>query len=185
MSSRAAIVLLLVVLVTCLAALCALVFLQLHRDLTQTRQEVMACRLAEREERQVALVNTATTGTVGTGNMVSHSWAKPDTGFVRVVVDPNMGTAPYTFNQVGYISRNNERVALYGQPSPTRRGRWNYYTLVDGIKLPVLNNSKRDCMDEVACEELYDGDVVYVGDLGSEPWTAKVYARSLTRTNNV
>ncbi len=109
---------------------------------------------------------------------------------VRVVIDRhnNTDTPPMTFNQIGYIVANDgfqgrdNRMPLYGQPSPTRRGRFNYYTIeASGIKLPITS-SKRDCMDEVGCDEIYDGDQVGVdNDSNEKGWTVRLYKPSTVR----
>lgn len=100
-------------------------------------------------------------------------------GIVRVVVDRNnnLDTPPVTFGQIGYIVHNEDgkRMPLYGQPSYTRRGRYNYYTIdASGIKLPILS-SNRDCMDEVGCDEVYDGDQVGVDGDESSSWNVRLY----------
>ena len=56
---------------------------------------------------------------------------------------------------------------LFGERAPFRRHRYNYYTVNDPrnslseVKLPVYHN-ERDCTDEVACDEIYSGDIVRV-----------------------
>ena len=119
---------------------------------------------------------------------VSHEPQSPPTrrpdaassSIVRVVVDRNnnLDTPPVVFGQIGYIVHNEDgkRMPLYGQPSYTRRGRFNYYTIdASGIKLPILS-SKRDCMDEVGCDEVYDGDQVSVdGEAHASTWNVRLY----------
>lgn len=83
-------------------------------------------------------------------------------------------SSPVTFKQLGYIiiAESGQLLPLYGRESQTRRYRWNYYTLVDGIKVAVTNGL-RDCMEELGCEELFDGDAVQVD--GRMPGQAKIY----------
>lgn len=72
-------------------------------------------------------------------------------------------SAPVTFKQVGFVElADGYMTPLYGKQSATRRHRWYYYALYDGIKMPVTVN-KRDCMEDVGCDELMDGDTVTLG----------------------
>lgn len=102
----------------------------------------------------------------------------PTTIEVMMVVEPpandhlGAASAPVTFRQVGYVELGGGAEAtptlapLYGRQSQVRRHRWYYYVLLDGIKLPVISG-KRDCMEEVGCDELADGDAVSVGGRAS------------------
>lgn len=68
---------------------------------------------------------------------------------------------------------------LFGEPAPYRRHRWNYYTMTDthqslsSVKLPVMYR-ERSCVDEVACDEIYTGDIVRVHGYES-PFVVHVY----------
>lgn len=101
----------------------------------------------------------------------------PDHDVVRVAVDPNaIGGGPgMVYKQVGYLNADGQMLPLYGKPSYARRGRYYYYTIVNDIKVPVYLDS-RDCMKEVACDEVYDGHEVVVPDYNpSIKWTVKLY----------
>lgn len=87
---------------------------------------------------------------------------------------PGEFSRPVTFGQVGYLviaadvsgvpgaqGLQSSLIPLYGRQSPTRRHRWHYYALLSNIKVPVTVG-KRDCMDDMGCEELSDGDTVLV-----------------------
>ena len=104
---------------------------------------------------------------------------------IRVAMDPNAsGAPPDTFPQIGYISSSAPSSApspttaspmpLYGNASNARRGRWFYYTIIGGIKVPVEHRG-RSCMDEIACEQLSDGDRVRVPDDHSGDKIARIY----------
>lgn len=109
---------------------------------------------------------------------------------VRVAVDANASPDPETYGQVGYLTPG--PLPLYGQASSARRGRWFYYTIVPtaggagAIKVPIRAGS-RDCMQEVGCEELADGDVVSVPDaagtdlLPGGPLTVRIYKLGVPR----
>lgn len=102
----------------------------------------------------------------------------PDHEVVRVAIDKNaLGGSPgMVYQQVGYLTgEGGGMLPLYGKPSYARRGRYYYYTIVNDIKVPVYYEN-RDCMKEVACDELYDGMEVVVPDYNpSIKWTVKRY----------
>jgi hypothetical protein len=53
---------------------------------------------------------------------------------------------------------------LMGRPLFTNRDKWQFYTMSDknnSIKLPVTNAGK-SCTGEYGCDNLYNGDTVYV-----------------------
>lgn len=87
------------------------------------------------------------------------------------------------FRKVGFLTSrelaDSVILPLFGDAAPYRRHRWNYYTVTDtrqslsSVKLPVLHRD-RSCVDEVACEELYTGDVVRVHGYES-PFVVHVY----------
>ena len=84
-----------------------------------------------------------------------------------VAIDQNAGGAPpETYPQIGYVivAESGRRLPLYGMRSVARRDRWYYYTIIGGgIKVPVVSE-KRDCMEEVGCGELHDGESVRLPD---------------------
>lgn len=107
---------------------------------------------------------------------------QPPPPVVRVAIDPNLtSTAPETYSQVGFLTREDSApLPLYGQASLVRRYRHFYYTLLPGtgIKVSVFVR-KRDCMEDVGCEELNDGDEVHVPETTGGPWTVKIYSRNM------
>jgi hypothetical protein len=72
---------------------------------------------------------------------------------------------PYT--QVGILTseaREGMILPLFGRAIHRNRNKWNYYTMADtrnNIKLPVSRNG-RSCTQEYGCDEIYNGDSVYV-----------------------
>lgn len=104
-----------------------------------------------------------------------------------VALDANAnGAPPGTYPQVGYLKEKDGAGLtwpLYGRAAHVRRGRWNYYTIAPaaaggGVKLPV-HFEGRDCMDEVACQEIGDGEHAEVPDAGLEGLIARVYKQRL------
>jgi len=71
------------------------------------------------------------------------------------------------YRQVGILTRLNGPemiLPLMGKPLFTNRDKWNFYTMSDKnnmIKLPVTNKG-RSCTNEYGCDNLYNGDTVYV-----------------------
>ncbi len=116
--------------------------------------------------------------------------SSPPPPVVRVAMDAHASPDPETYRQVGYLTPG--PLPLYGQASTARRGRWYYYTIVPtaggagAIKVPIQAGS-RDCMQEVGCDELADGDVVAVPDaagtdlLPGGPLTVRLYKLGVPR----
>lgn len=135
---------------------------------------------------------------------------------LRIAIDHNAtGGLPGTFPQLGYLTPSSSSssssssggdgqggggggagpLPLYGQKSATRRERWMYYTVISpqGIKVPIYEASeknRRNCMSEVGCGELWDGDHVSIPDVrggggegrsggGGDTWKVNMYERDL------
>lgn len=71
------------------------------------------------------------------------------------------------YRQIGLLTRINGQetiLPLMGRPTITNRDKWNFYSMSDknnAIKLPVTNAGK-SCTSEYGCDNLYNGDTVYV-----------------------
>ena len=82
---------------------------------------------------------------------------------------------PPSYKNVGYISHDNETendinvLSLYGRPTYRGSNKWNYYTMHDGVRIPI-----ETCDKSRGCDEKYDGDVVNVEPLGGN-YVVKVY----------
>jgi hypothetical protein len=76
-------------------------------------------------------------------------------------------SADTTYRQVGILTRLNGGemiLPLMGRPLFTNRDKWNFYTMNDKnnmVKLPITNKG-RSCTNEYGCDNLYNGDSVYV-----------------------
>ena len=69
-----------------------------------------------------------------------------------------------TYRQVGILTRGDTILPLMGKPLFTNRDKWNFYTMNDKnnmIKLPLSNKGK-SCTNEFGCDNIYNGDSVYV-----------------------
>ena len=72
------------------------------------------------------------------------------------------------YQQVGIFTRNNNTemiLPLMGRKHMTGRDKWQYYTISGtgnlNTKLPISVNG-RSCTSEYGCDDIYNGDVVYV-----------------------
>jgi len=73
------------------------------------------------------------------------------------------------FRQIGYLS-GHYRLPLFGRLL-NRRDKWAYYTLDQGIKLPIEFN-RRKCTQSPGCDSLSTGDEVLVEGV---PYRVEVY----------
>lgn len=78
---------------------------------------------------------------------------------------------PYVINrnyqQVGYLQGQDRAgmLPLFGRPNPYNKGKWEYYTMTDGIKLPI-DYRGRKCQDN-GCDEINTKDELKVSGLGN------------------
>jgi hypothetical protein len=97
-------------------------------------------------------------------------------GDVRGAVPINVSTRSVDVNyrQVGILKKmnasdKNALLPLMGRPLFVSRDKWQYYTISDQnnqIKLPVSFKSK-SCTNEYGCDEINNGDTVYVDGIDS------------------
>lgn len=70
---------------------------------------------------------------------------------------------PETYQQMGVLRVDDGSVLpLYGRPTASRSDRFQYYSRTDTynpVQLPIRYNN-RDCVDDVGCNELFNGDTV-------------------------
>jgi hypothetical protein len=99
---------------------------------------------------------------------------------------------PDSYQQVGVITApggtdnsgtpNRTILPLFGRAIDAARNKWNYYTRTDGMN-PVqvpLQFKRRNCDDDVGCDEVIDGDSVGVPVMG-QSFTANIYRYSTPR----
>ena len=93
----------------------------------------------------------------------------PMGGDVRGGIPINVSTRAMdtSYRQVGILTRINGPetiLPLMGRPLYANRDKWQFYTLSDknnSIKLPLSNKGK-SCTGEYGCDNVYNGDSVYV-----------------------
>lgn len=77
--------------------------------------------------------------------------------------------APEAYQQMGVIvGPDNKPLPLYGRRTAPRSDKFNYYTRTDQynpVALPLLFN-KRDCQDNIGCDEVMNGDNMKLGATG-------------------
>jgi hypothetical protein len=80
---------------------------------------------------------------------------------------PRMPTRglPETYQSMGVITMEDGAVLpLYGRRTASRSDRFQYYTRTDTynpVQLPI-SYKRRDCQDDVGCDELFDGENITV-----------------------
>ena len=82
---------------------------------------------------------------------------------------PTQGT-PAHYEQIGILTNhNNDILPLYGKQLYTNRSKWSYYSMnnaYNSVKLPISYKNK-SCTSQYGCEELMNGDKVYVEGFNS------------------
>ena len=72
---------------------------------------------------------------------------------------------PEKYQSMGVITMDDGQVLpIYGRRTASRSDRFQYYTRTDTynpVQLP-LRHKRRDCQDDIGCEELFDGDSITV-----------------------
>ena len=82
--------------------------------------------------------------------------------------NPYLFGRDYSYQQVGLLDKMGSMFPLFGRPSPNSSNRWEYYTMKDGLKLPISMGGKT-CNSDTGCPEMLsgNGDPVDVLGLGS------------------
>lgn len=95
-------------------------------------------------------------------NPVDLEGALPVFNAGTLPVIPTRGL-PEAYQSMGIVTTSSgELLPLYGRRVASRSDRFNYYTRTDTnnpIPLPI-RYKKRDCQDDVGCDELFDGETV-------------------------
>ena len=100
----------------------------------------------------------------------------PRGGLASIPINIPTQGLPDSFQSVGIINVGDQVLPLYGRQTLRGSDRWNYYTRTDTynpVPLPV-QFQKRDCMDDVGCQEILSGEKVKIGALHKEG-TSNIY----------
>lgn len=91
-------------------------------------------------------------------------------GMIPINVSTNPGAVDTNYRQMGILtplqnaSKRDKILPLMGRPLMVSRDKWQYYTMSDqnnSVKLPIIHKG-RSCTNEYGCDQLYNGDRVYV-----------------------
>ncbi len=104
--------------------------------------------------------------------------APPDRDTWNPTTLPSMATRglPDSFQTIGLLTYPGGDVKpLLGRRTAGSNDRWNYYTRTDTFNpVPIpLSQGRRDCMDDVGCNEVFDGD--NLKSMGGEQVKVKLY----------
>ena len=82
--------------------------------------------------------------------------------------NPYLFGRDFSYQQVGILDKMGSMLPLFGRPSLKSSNRWEYYTMKDGLKLPISMGGK-PCNSDRGCGEMLsgNGDAVDVLGLGS------------------
>ncbi len=93
------------------------------------------------------------------------------------------GTPDSQYRQIGILTRQNGGemiLPLMGRPLMANRDKWQFYTINNNnIKLPIVNRGK-SCTNEYGCDNLYNGDSVYVEGI-KDAFNVTVYDNAVAR----
>ena len=116
----------------------------------------------------------------------------PPTRDDRILLEPPLRGVPInvqtqgvesSYRQIGILTNNAGKILpLMGRPLLTNRDKWNFYTMTDNnhmIKLPVSHHG-RSCTNEYGCDNIYNGDVVYVEGY-NDAFKATVYDNNIMK----
>ena len=101
----------------------------------------------------------------------------PRGGIASIPINIPTQGLPESFQSVGVVNVDEKILPLYGRRTAGGGGdRWNYYTRTDTynpVPIPV-RFQKRDCMDDVGCQEILSGDEVKV-EVMNKPGRTSMY----------
>jgi hypothetical protein len=100
----------------------------------------------------------------------------PRGGIASIPINIPTQGLPESFQSVGLITVDGAIWPLYGRRTMGGSDRWNYYTRTDSFNpVPIpIRFQKRDCMDDVGCQEILSGEQVKIEAVGKEG-TTKMY----------
>jgi len=107
------------------------------------------------------------------------------TKHVGIPINIPTSTVDANYDCVGILTRMGGKetiLPLFGRPLHFGRNHWQYYAMSDknnNIKLPVINSGK-SCTGEYGCNNLSNGDVVYVEGL-NDAFKATIYENNVPR----
>jgi len=100
----------------------------------------------------------------------------PRGGIASIPINIPTQGLPESFQSVGLVNVDGAVWPLYGRRTAGGSDRWNYYTRTDSFNpVPIpIRFQKRDCMDDIGCQEVLSGEQVKIEVVGKEG-TARMY----------
>ena len=87
------------------------------------------------------------------------------------------------YQQIGILTSNDEKepiiLPLFSKRANNHRDRWNYYTTTDKntmLRLPISHDNMK-CDDDIGCNEIYDGNTLYIEMYKGKTFTATIYKK--------
>jgi hypothetical protein len=95
--------------------------------------------------------------------------------------NPYLFGRDYSYQQVGILDKMGSMLPLFGRPSLNSSSKWEYYTMKDGLKLPISMGGKA-CNSDTGCNEMLSGNGDLVDVLGLGGMKSFIYdTKQLTR----
>lgn len=88
--------------------------------------------------------------------------------------NPYLFGRDYSYQQVGILNGLGSMLPLFGRPSPNSSSKWEYYTMKDGLKLPISMGGK-PCNSDTGCGEMLSGNGDGVDVLGLGAMKSFIY----------
>ena len=88
--------------------------------------------------------------------------------------NPYLFGRDYSYQQVGILKGLSGMLTLFGRPSLNSSSNWEYYTMNDGLKLPITLGGKQ-CNSDTGCNEMLSGNGDAVDVLGLGKLTSFIY----------
>ena len=100
----------------------------------------------------------------------------PRGGIASIPINIPTQGLPESFQSVGLVNVDGAVWPLYGRRTAGGSDLWNYYTRNDSFNpVPIpIRFQKRDCMDDIGCQEVLSGEQVKIEVVGKEG-TARMY----------
>jgi len=89
------------------------------------------------------------------------------------------------YQQIGILTSNDSDskepiiLPLFSKRANNHRDRWNYYTTTDKntmLRLPISHDNMK-CDDDLGCNEIYDGNTLYIEMYKGKTFTATIYKK--------
>jgi hypothetical protein len=102
--------------------------------------------------------------------------------------DNSVSSVSRVYQQVGILTSNDSSsggsneptiLPLFSKRANNHRDRWNYYTTTDKntmLRLPIRHDNM-NCDDDIGCNEIYDGNTLYIEMYKGKTFTATIYKK--------